>query len=207
MKKAYLVLVDGRGMPADRLMHPLISDVRLKKMARRKAENLLIDSACCELAYLAAQKKAFGRVKKNLYDYGDNDKPYFIDGEYGFLSLAHAANIGACLIAPVGCGCDIEEKGRDVSRIDKKIRFSEEETQSGLVLWCVKESYGKLTGKGLLHPFSALLFKKDSIFDESGKRLAWAKTGEIGCVVWAVALEEEMDIEIVTLTAQEALSV
>ena len=124
MEKAYLVLVDGQGMALETLMHPLFSDERRSKIACRKTESMRIDSACAELAFLLAQKMAFGEAKKDLYFYGENDKPYFKEEKYGFLSFAHASSVGACLIAPVRCGCDIEDKNRDVSRIDQKIRFS-----------------------------------------------------------------------------------
>ena len=206
MENAYLVLVDGWGMEEEELIHPLFSDERLKKLERRRAESLRIDTACAELAFLTAQRIAFGKTDKNLYFYGENDKPYFKDEKYGCLSFAHAASVGACLIAPVRCGCDIEDKNRDVSRIEKRIRFSKGvDSADALTLWCVKESYVKLTGEGLKRPFSELCFKGNLLLDADGKMLARAETGEIRRVLWAAAFEKEMNLTVTLLTARQAL--
>lgn len=206
MEKAYLVLVDGQGASPEKLMHPLFSNERQKKIARCKTEGQRIDSACAELAYLLAFKRAFGEVKKDQYAYGQNNKPYFREMKYGCLSIAHAGGIGACLIAPIACGVDIEEKTRDVKRIDQKIRFKTgRETADTLTLWCAKESYVKCTGEGLSRPFSALLLMDGSMLDEDGKELAWVKTGEIGRAFWAASLDKEMEISVLLMKAEEAV--
>ncbi|MBR3928390.1 MAG: 4'-phosphopantetheinyl transferase superfamily protein [Clostridia bacterium] len=207
MEKARLVFVDGRGTELKKLMHPLFSDERLLKITRRKAESLRIDSACAELAFLAAQKIAFGGIKKNLYFYGENDKPYFKDEKYGCLSFAHASSVGACLIAPVRCGCDIEDKNRDVGKIEAKIRFFKGgEEENALTLWCAKESYVKLTGEGLSKPFSELFLKNSFLFDRDETELARVKTGEIGRIVWAASFVEEIDMAVTLLTAEKVMS-
>lgn len=207
MEKAILVFVDGRGARLEDLMHPLFSDERLSKIARCQNERAQMDSACAELAYLVSLKLAFGEAKKNLYAYNDKNKPYFIDAKYGCLSFAHTGNVGACLIAPVGCGVDIECRERDVSRIETRIRFSMgRENTDILALWCAKESCVKLTGEGLARPFSKLCYKDNAIRDENGKHLAWAGTGEIQGLLWAVSLERKMDTAAIFLTAEEAIA-
>lgn len=206
MEKAYLILVDGRGTPLSECQHPLFSTERMDKIVRCRNENMRIESACAELACLVAQQTAFGEIRKDLYEYRENNKPYFKEEKYGCLSFAHTSNIGACLIAPFMCGCDIEEKTRDISRIESKIRFSNDwEEADPLTLWCAKESFAKLTGEGLQRPFSRLCFKDNIMLDENGKRLASTKTGEIGRVLWAISLEKAMEISVVFLTAEEAV--
>ncbi len=207
MEKAVLVLVDGRGMRARNLLSPLFSDERLSKIARCQNEGAQIDSACAELAYLVSFKTAFGEIKKNLYAYKENNKPYFKETKYGCLSLAHARNTGACLIAPVKCGVDIEGKERDVSKIETKIRFSKGgEEAPPLTLWCAKESYVKLTGEGLSKPFSTLCFKDGSMLDENGKNLASTVTGEMRDFLWACSFEKDIIVQKVYLTAEQALA-
>lgn len=206
MEKAYLVIVDGQGMDTEELFRLPFSDVRNEKILSHRTDRMKIDSACAELAYLNAFQGAFLKDGRNFYFYGDNDKPYFKDEKYGFLSLAHASGAGACLIAPVRCGVDIEETNRDVEKIERKIRFKEKiEQADALTLWCCKESFVKLTGEGLSRPFSDIRFHMEQMLDESGNRLAWAKTGRIGRVLWAVAMEREMEISVTVLNFEEAI--
>lgn len=207
MGKAYLVLVDGQGVTLNELMHPLFGDERLARIQRHQTPHMRIDSACAALACLVAQKMAFGRIQRNLYYYGKNGKPYFADENSGWLSLTHAAAVGACLIAPVMCGCDVEDLKRDLSRMEEKVRFRQQpEAENTLAIWCVKESYVKLTGEGLKRPFSGLQFSGRAILDEAGKHLAWANTGKIGRVQWAAALEREEDLSVILMTAEEAIN-
>lgn len=206
MEKAYLVLVDGQDASPEELMHPLFSNERLKKIARCRTDGSKIDSACAELAYLVAFKNAFGEIKIDQYAYGQNNKPYFREMKYGCLSIAHAGAIGACLIAPIACGVDIEEMTRDVSRIDQKIRFKKGgEAADALTLWCAKESYVKYTGEGLARPFSSLHLIDDSMLDEDGKRLAWVKTGEFGRALWAASFDKKTDFPVLYMKAEEAV--
>lgn len=206
MEKAHLIIVDGQGMDAHALSGLPFSDVRNEKILSHQTEKMKIDSACSELAYLNAFQRAFGEKGQNLYFYGENKKPYFKDEKYGFLSLTHASGAGACLIAPYRCGVDIEDIKRDVGKIESRIRFRENSEQDdALTLWCVKESFVKLTGEGLSRPFSGIRFHCEHISDESGNRLAWAETGRIGRVVWAVASEREMEISVTVLNFEEAI--
>ncbi|MBQ2434188.1 MAG: 4'-phosphopantetheinyl transferase superfamily protein [Clostridia bacterium] len=205
MDKAYLVLVDAKDEKWQECMHPLFSDERLRKIARFQLDGMRVDSACAELAFLAAQKMAFGGIGKNLYEYRENNKPYFKETKYGCLSFAHTRGIGACLIAPVMCGVDVEVKERNVDKIREKIRFRHaEEEINPLTLWCVKESFVKLTGEGLSRPFSELEFRDDAIMAEDGTHLAWAKTGKMERAVWAVSLEREMPVCAFYLSVEKA---
>lgn len=206
IEKAHLVIVDGCGMDVRSLLHPKFSDLRIQKMASLKTDMGKIDSACAEIAYLMAFQRVFGEEGRNLYAYGDNNKPYFKYEKYGCLSLAHASGAGACLIAGTGCGCDIEESDRDMTRIEERIRFSDRlEDADALLLWCAKESHVKLTGEGLSRPFSELDFRKDEMCGVSGSRLSFIKSGQIGRFIWACATEKQTEISVEILGAREAL--
>ena len=206
MEKAQLVIVDGQGMDINAVSGLTLGDIRNQKISAHQTEKMKIDSACAELAYLCAFQSAFKEDGRNLYSYGENNKPYFKCEKYGFLSLAHASGAGACMIAPVGCGVDIEDQSRDVSRIEKIIRFENfPEEENALTLWCVKESFVKLTGEGISRPFSSLLLKNNSIFDENGNRLAWAKNGQIGRFLWAASSGKKLEISVTVLKVEEAI--
>ncbi len=206
MEKAHLVIVDGQRMDINALSGLTLGDIRNQKISAHQMEKMKIDSACAELAYLCAFQSVFGESGMNLYFYGENNKPYFKCEKYGFLSLAHASGAGACLIAPIRCGVDIEDQSRDVSRIEKKIRFENfPEEEKALDLWCAKESFVKLTGEGLSRPFSSLLLKNNFIFDENGNCLAWTKTGQIGRMIWAASGVRKMEISVTLLSFDEAI--
>ena len=206
MKEALFVLVDGQGMKPDELLHPLFSDKRIRKINASGAEKARLDMALAEIAYLFAFKCAFGTSGKDRYAYGENGKPYFVNEEYGYLSLSHASGIGACVIAPVPVGCDVEGKTRDLSKIDRRIRNAcAPETQDALSLWCIKESHVKLTGNGLKQPFSSLLYKDGGmILSDDGKPLSRVHSGDLKRCVWAVSAFEDVSVRTLYIRARDA---
>ncbi len=88
----------------------------------------------------------------------DRGKPYFADSQLHF-SLSHTKNHAFCCVATQNLGIDAEETDRkvDLRLADKilspteKVRFAQVQDKSTALLrfWVLKESYAKLTGKGL----------------------------------------------------------
>lgn len=95
------------------------------------------------------------------YRYGAHGKPYLTDYPQLYFSLSHSGEYAALAIAACEVGLDIQQK-RPISPSMAKRILSEQEYRrySGLTdmqaqewllqCWCAKESYGKLSGKGLL---------------------------------------------------------
>lgn len=85
-------------------------------------------------------------------------KPYFADSDLHF-SISHSKNHAFCAVSTSNIGIDAEEMDRKTNpRLAKKIlsgtemaRFqaSEDPRDALLRLWVLKESFAKLTGRGL----------------------------------------------------------
>ena len=85
-------------------------------------------------------------------------KPYF-EGASLHFSISHTRNHAFCVLSPHNVGIDAEEKDRKVNlRLAEKILSAAEyaryeaapDKRAALLrLWVLKESYAKLTGRGL----------------------------------------------------------
>ena len=88
----------------------------------------------------------------------ERGKPYFAQGHLHF-SISHTKEHAFCVLAECPVGIDAEEKSRQINlRLAEKIlseperkRFESAADQRDalLRLWVLKESYAKLTGRGL----------------------------------------------------------
>ena len=90
--------------------------------------------------------------------YTDRGKPYFADNSCHF-SISHTKNHAFCAVSPRNIGMDAEESDRKINprlaetylSSTEKARFDAAEDKQAclLRLWVLKESYAKLTGRGL----------------------------------------------------------
>lgn len=86
---------------------------------------------------------------------GDNGKPYLEGRDDLFFNLSHSGDMVICAIAPCEVGCDVEHKRPAVSRIASRYYTQEEQIFVSLApdnffrMWTLKESFLKVTGKGL----------------------------------------------------------
>ena len=120
--------------------------------------------------------------------YTDRGKPYF-PGKALHFSISHTKNHAFCAVSHKNIGIDAEEMDRKVNlrladtqlSSREKTRFDAAEDKSAclLRLWVLKESYAKLTGRGL----GAYL--KETDFDPNDPRIQTID----GCFV-AVLTEE-----------------
>ena len=88
----------------------------------------------------------------------ERGKPYFVTGDLHF-SISHTKNHAFCVVSHGNIGIDAEECDRSVrENIAKKVLSSaefarweraEDRNEALLRLWVLKESYAKLTGRGL----------------------------------------------------------
>lgn len=111
------------------------------------------------------------------YRYGKNGKPYWVELPYYF-SLSHSGDLVALAVSEQEIGLDVQKvtgtdwrklAGRffaqeEQRELEKLCEISEELGRKEFFrLWCQKESYGKMTGEGLL-PY---LQKKVTAFDNA----------------------------------------
>ena len=88
------------------------------------------------------------REREMTYALREGGKPYFKAYPTLYFSLSHAGSFAMCAISNRETGADLEQ-ARDFSAVRR--RFLEEELAAAapLRLWTLKESYGKLTGRGV----------------------------------------------------------
>lgn len=85
-------------------------------------------------------------------------KPYFPDGKYHF-SLSHTEHHAFCCLSERNVGIDAEEIGRKIDiRLagrmlsdpeQARVEEAQDREDALLRLWVLKESYAKLTGRGI----------------------------------------------------------
>jgi len=209
MTKAIVCIVNGGGCAAQAGAHPLFSASRNEKIARMHTDEGRMQCACAELAYLVIET-LLNRTPAP-YEYRENGKPFYKEAGKGFLSFSHVRSAGACAFANEPLGLDVEDAGRDLRRITRRL-LSQTEIARGendfVKAWCVKESFVKLTGEGLSRPFPSLTMENNRILDEEeGREEACFRTGKCGELLWAVSLFGEFEIKVHAFTYQEALRI
>lgn len=113
-------------------------------------------------------------------------KPYFTEGSWHF-SISHTDHYAFCVLSQHNVGLDAEEKGRPVSPAmlekflsDKeKARLGDDQQDTFLRLWVLKEAQAKLTGRGMGN------WMKNTDFDPFDQRIQEIN----GCYI--AVLEEE----------------
>ena len=103
-----------------------------------------------------ASEYFFPALREDVYG-----KPYFPDAPQAQFSLSHSSGYAALATPSLPVGVDIQEIRPE--RVMAAVRFltepeqaqltalpQEEEVQAFFRLWTLKESYGKMTGRGLL---------------------------------------------------------
>lgn len=127
------------------------------------------------------------------YGFGERGKPYFRDYPFRF-SLSHSGNYVFCAVSPEDLGSDIQQRRTCRSRTLAERFFSDEEKEAlrragqergseyeqrlFYELWVRKESYGKLTGRGIADAAGVnLLPGRETL--RSGRKLLWTEEPDI----------------------------
>ena len=118
------------------------------------------------LARSIIAKKIFRTIEEIQIERDRNGKPYVVDGSL-MISLAHSKNWAACSVGEIPSGVDVEEDSSDALAIAENFFTAQEYRQlcnvygraraeKFLSIWTIKESFAKLTGRGIDEKFSAI---------------------------------------------------
>jgi len=139
-------------------MNSLLSEQRVNKIVKLRSER---DRINCALVYLLLRKALFdefGIDEAVEFGFGNFRKPYLIGYPEIFFSLSHSYDVAACVVAGEEVGVDVQKITRVSDKAAKRVLTVNEYAEFSLHsdpddyfcrVWTMKESYIKMTGKGL----------------------------------------------------------
>ncbi len=149
-----------------------------------KSEAAALNSAYAFLLLRYALMKEYGITKIPEFDYNEHGKPFLKDFPDIYFSMSHCAGKVVCSVADVSVGADIQDIRKISQRAAEKFLTPEELKNISLItdenkltrelcrIWCIKESYGKMTGKGFGEGFRS--FDADDLLN-SGRAFVTEK--------------------------------
>ena len=153
----------GDGYRIDDLK-PFLSAERYAYCARMKNETACLRSAYCFMLLRYALKKEFGYTKIPSFERNEYGKPFLADTPDIFFNMSHTEKKVICAVADSPVGADIQDIRQIKNNVGRMFLSEIENSRlTGLSteaaerelsrIWCVKESYGKMTGKGFAEGF------------------------------------------------------
>lgn len=107
----------------------------------------------------------FGITDPPEFTFGEYGKPFLRDNPDVFFSMSHSSGAALCAAASFPIGVDLQNCRKMRARIEKRfctpreiarVRDPSARDRELSRLWCIKESYGKLTGKGFAEGFDTV---------------------------------------------------
>ncbi|MBQ7834545.1 MAG: 4'-phosphopantetheinyl transferase superfamily protein [Ruminiclostridium sp.] len=146
---------------------PFMSEQRLEKINGIKAEKVRAEKICSYALLRYALFMEYGVTEPPVFSYGDREKPYLKNYPEIFFNLSHADGWSACAVSDEEIGIDLQDYRPMKYDISEKICTKKEiyevyggdnptPSETACRLWCMKESYGKLTGKGFAEGFDTI---------------------------------------------------
>lgn len=156
---ARVELLDLRDLDEAQALRLLPPARREKALRCRRAEDRLRSAAAGLLLARYARQLGFDRFPE-LRE-GAYGKPYFPDAPQAQFSLSHSGRYAALATSSLPVGVDIQQIRpervmaamrllTDLEQAQLSALPQEAQTQAFFRLWTLKESYGKMTGRGLL---------------------------------------------------------
>ena len=189
---------------------PLLSAQRLSYCEGKKN---LINRLSSAYAYALLHYAIKTETGDNFYpDFGYNEygKP-FIKGSTIKFSLSHSENTVICALSEKEIGVDIQfVRPISLRAVEKfctaeeyeKVLSSEDRDRESCRIWCIKESRGKLTGKGFQEGFSGI--SADSLTENKEAVCIPYRKGFISACGYKGELDGSIDI--LEITAEKLLS-
>lgn len=146
---------------------PFMSEQRLEKINGISNEKVKSEKICAYALLRYALFMEYGIDEAPLFSYGEREKPYLGNIPDVFFSLSHAGGYSACVVSDEEIGIDLQDYRPMKFDISEKICTKKEiyevyggdnpsPSETTCRLWCMKESYGKLTGKGFAEGFDTI---------------------------------------------------
>ena len=146
---------------------PFMSEQRLEKINDITSEKVREEKICSYALLRYALFMECGIDEAPLFSYGEREKPYPRNIPDVFFSLSHAGGYSACVVSDEEIGIDLQDYRPMKFDISEKICTKKEiyevdggdnpsPSETTCRLWCMKESYGKLTGKGFAEGFDTI---------------------------------------------------
>lgn len=159
---------------------PFLSSQRLERLRGVSSAAVRRQTIFSYALLRLALFERYGIAQAPEFEYGERGKPFLKDFPSVFFSISHSGQAVLCAAGDFPIGADLQEvRGIKQSAAEKFCSPDELSRLSGDTdrelcrLWCVKESYAKLTGRGFAEgfakiPVEALLQEKRAAFTERG---------------------------------------
>lgn len=143
-----------------------VDQVRLSKVLRTEAYESQVRSLLAGYLLQHGMRSRLGINKEEVlnlqYEYREEDKPYLKNYPTIFLNISHSGSYVACAVADQEVGVDIQQikpakcamiaerffTKKEADNVKEQVIVKEQE-ELFYTYWAIKESYIKLTGKGL----------------------------------------------------------
>ena len=144
-----------------------------------------------------------GLSESNL-KYSENEKPV---ADNLFFNISHAGDYVVGVLSDCEVGCDIEKNDNAPLEIAEHYFYSSEldyiknaddKNKAFFTLWTLKESYMKMTGKGMslaLDAFEVVPAADGFILGKSSEKRCFFRTMEFDGYIFSVSNEKEFELE------------
>lgn len=163
-------------------LEPFLSEDRAAYCRGMKNSSAALRSAYCYMLLRLALKRKYGITDKPTFTLNEHGKP-FLDNYSGiYFNMSHSDKKVVCAVAESPVGVDIQDirhlnlnvgkKFLTDAELDKVRELNDDALDKELSrIWCIKESYGKMTGKGFGEGFRS--FEADRLILENRVFLTW----------------------------------
>lgn len=185
-----------------------ISVKRMKKIIRLAHMSDKKLSFCSELALCFALGSLSLPFYPPKYEYDEWGKPYLTENPNVYMNISHSGTMAACVIADIPVSVDVLESDYYIaSYFQRKVVTSADKEPSDkrelLSLWTKKESYVKLTGKGLRTSMLSFSIDGNKARSHIGGKEAFINSVEIDGYFVSTAAYEKVNVEYLMFSKED----
>lgn len=201
--KARVFLVNTENIDLDEMLEAykdFISPQRMKKIIRLAHMSDKKLSFGAEIALCFALRSFSLPYAPPAYRYDEWGKPYLEHCEDTYINISHSGSLAVCAAAKFPIAVDVLESDYYIaSSFQRKVITQYDEVPSDkrelLSLWTKKESYVKLTGKGLRTSLLSFSINGENVTSHIGGASAYICSKEIDGYFISLASYEKADAE------------